>query len=179
MILKRTARFPRGSVRRGKIKGKKAIALARKGKAYCIDAYEYPGRGQKPKVNVTFKGAQSLCSQANKRLCTGNEWTRTCKGSRGAAYPYGKKFNPNKCITEDKEGEERKLSRSGSMRTCKSASGAYDMSGNASEWTADQRVRGGYYASYDDEATCRAGGRRAPSTKRSYIGFRCCLDFKR
>ena len=142
MILKRTARFPRGSVRRGKIKGKKAIALARKGKAYCIDAYEYPGRGQKPKVNVTFKGAQSLCSQANKRLCTGNEWTRTCKGSRGAAYPYGKKFNPNKCITEDKEGEERKLSRSGSMRTCKSASGAYDMSGNASEWTADQRVRG-------------------------------------
>ena len=179
MILKRTARFPKGSVRRGKIKGKKAIALARSGKAYCIDAYEYPGRGQKPKVNVTFNGAKSLCEQANKRLCSGSEWMRACKGKRGAKYPYGKRFNPSKCVTEDKEGEERRRSTSGSMRSCKSASGAYDMSGNIAEWTSDQRVRGGYYASYDDEATCSSGGRRSPSSKRGYIGLRCCMDFKK
>ena len=90
MILKRTARFPRGSVRRGRIKGKKAIAMAKQGKAYCIDAYEYPGRGQRPKVNVTFKGAQSLCAQANKRLCTGREWTRACKGSKAQTTPMVK-----------------------------------------------------------------------------------------
>jgi serine/threonine protein kinase len=179
MILKRTARFPRGSIRRGKIKGKKAIALARSGKVYCIDAYEYPGRGQKPKVNVTFNGAKSLCEQANKRLCSGSEWVRACKGKRGAKYPYGKRFNPSKCVTEDKEGEERRRSTSGSMRSCKSASGAYDMSGNIAEWTSDQRVRGGYYASYDDEATCSSGGRRSPSSKRGYIGLRCCMDFKK
>ena len=178
MILKTTARFPRGSIRRGKIKGKKAIKMAKAGKAYCIDAYEYPGRGQSPKVNVTFNGAKSLCEQANKRLCSGREWVRACKGRRGAQYPYGKQFNPSKCITEDKEGEERKRSKSGSMRSCKSASGAYDMSGNVAEWTSDQRVRGGYYASYDDEATCSSGGRRSPSSKRGYIGFRCCMDFK-
>ena len=179
MILKRTARFPRGSVRRGKIKGKRAIQLARKGKAYCIDAYEYPGRGQKPKVNITFNGAKSLCEQAGKRLCSGNEWVRACKGRGNAMYPYGKKFNANKCITVDKEDEERRRAASGSMRSCKSASGAYDMSGNVAEWTSDQRVRGGYYASYDDEATCKSGGRRAPSSKRGYIGFRCCMDFKK
>ncbi len=178
MILKRTARFPRGSVRRGKIKGKRAIALAKSGKAYCIDAYEYPGRGQKPKVNITFNGAKSLCEQAGKRLCSGNEWVRACKGRGNAIYPYGKKFNASKCITVDKEDEERKRGASGSMRSCKSASGAYDMSGNVAEWTSDQRVRGGYYASYDDEATCNSGGRRAPSSKRAYIGFRCCMDFK-
>ena len=179
MILKRTARFPRGSVRRGKIKGKRAIQLARNGKAYCIDAYEYPGRGQKPKVNITFNGAKSLCEQAGKRLCSGNEWVRACKGRGNASYPYGKRFNANKCITVDKEDEERRRSASGSMRSCKSASGAYDMSGNVAEWTSDQRVRGGYYASYDDEATCKSGGRRAPSSKRGYIGFRCCMDFKK
>ena len=177
MILKTTARFPRRSIKRGKIKGKKAIALAVSGKAYCIDAYEYPGRGRRPKTNVTFKGAQSLCMQANKRLCTPSEWRRACIGRRGAKYPYGKKFNPKRCVTEDEEGEERRLTKSGSMKRCKSASGAYDMSGNAAEWTEGQRVYGGYYASDEDDSSCQAGGRRNASSKRSYIGFRCCTDF--
>ena len=92
MILKRTARFPRGSVRRGKIKGKRAIQLARKGKAYCIDAYEYPGRGQKPKVNITFNGAKSLCEQAGKRLCSGNEWVR--QRTWECYVPHGKNLMP-------------------------------------------------------------------------------------
>ena len=178
MLLLTTKRFPSGSIKGGKIKGKRATAMAREGHAYCIDAYEYPGRGQKPKVNVTLAGAQSLCERLNKRLCTDNEWVQACSGSRGGKYPYGKSFNPSKCVTEDQEEEERKLSPSGSMRTCKSASGAYDMSGNASEWTSGARVRGGFYASVDEEASCSAGGRRSPSSQRAYIGFRCCADFK-
>ena len=177
MILKTTARFPRRSIRRGTIKGKKAIALAVSGKAYCIDAYEYPGRNRRPKTNVTFKGAQSLCNQANKRLCTPSEWRRACVGRRGSKYPYGKRFNPKKCVTEDAEGEERRLVKSGSMKQCKSASGAYDMSGNAAEWTEGQRVYGGYFASDEDDSSCNAGGRRNASSKRGYIGFRCCADF--
>ena len=178
MIVKTTARFPRKSVKRNTIKGKKAVRMAREGKAYCIDAFEYPGRGRRPKVNVTFKGAQSLCLQANKRLCTDREWRRACLGRRSAQYPYGKGFNANKCNTEDREGEERTLKPAGSFKKCRSVGGAYDMSGNAAEWTSNQVVRGGYYASDDEDSACNSGGRRSASTARPFIGFRCCTDFK-
>ena len=164
---------------RGKIKGRRAVALAKKGKAFCIDAFEYPGRGQRPKVNVTFAGAQALCSQVNKRLCTDREWIRACKGKRGSVFPYGgKRFNARRCNTEDADGEERRISPAGKFKLCRSPGGAYDMSGNVAEWTANKTVRGGYYASADEDAACNGGGRRAPGSKRLYIGFRCCADFK-
>jgi len=173
MLVKTTKRFPKRSVRGGKITGKAAVAMAKEGHAYCIDAYEYPGRGQVPKVNVNFAGAQALCSQVNKRLCTDREWRRAC----GSGFPYGKSFNGGKCNTEDAEGEERKIAAAGSFKRCRRG-GVYDMSGNVSEWTSDKTVRGGYYASADEDAACSGGGRRSPSSKRSYIGFRCCADFK-
>lgn len=173
MVVKTLKRFPKGSIDKGRISGKKAVIMAKAGHAYCIDTHEYPGRGQRPKVNVNFAGAQSLCAQVNKRLCTGKEWRQAC----GSSFPYGKSFNSRKCNTEDAEGEERKIAAAGSFKRCRRG-GVYDMSGNVSEWTSDERVRGGYYASYDDEAACSGGGRRALFTKRSYIGFRCCADLK-
>jgi len=178
MILKTTARFPRNSIKRGgKIKGSKAIALAKAGKAFCIDAYEYPGRGSRPKVNVNFEGARALCAQANKRLCTSAEWSIACQGKRRSVFPYGKNFDPNKCNTEDADGEERRIRPAGSFRKCRSSGGVYDMSGNVAEWTSDKQVKGGYYASYEDEATCNSGGRLSPISRRTFIGFRCCSDF--
>ena len=173
MLARTTKRFPKGSVRGRTIKGAQAVAMAKEGHAYCVDAYEYPGRGQVPKVNVNFAGAQALCSQINKRLCTDKEWRKAC----GRTFPYGRSFNGSRCNTEDAEGEERKISPSGSFKRCRYA-GVYDMSGNVSEWTADKTVRGGYYASADEDAACNGGGRRSPNSKRSYIGFRCCADFK-
>jgi serine/threonine protein kinase len=179
MIVKTMAHFPRNSIKRGKIKGKRAVALAKNGKAFCIDAFEYPGRGRKPKVNVTFAGAQALCSQVNKRLCTDREWIRSCKGKRGSIFPYsGSKFNAKRCNTEDANGEERGVSPAGRFKLCRSPGGVYDMSGNVAEWTASKTVRGGYYASADEDAACNGGGRRAPGSKRLYIGFRCCADFR-
>jgi formylglycine-generating enzyme required for sulfatase activity len=38
-------------------------------------------------------------------------------------------------------------------------------------------VRGGDYASADEDAACRAGGKRSPTSARASIGFRCCADF--
>ena len=49
MRLLRTMKFPKGTVRRGKIKGSAAAAIAKAGGAYCIDTYEFPGRGQRLK----------------------------------------------------------------------------------------------------------------------------------
>ena len=178
MALITTAKFPSGSVKRGVIKGAQAIAMAQAGKAYCVDAYEYPGRGRAPKVNLGAAVAESLCKSRGRRLCSDSEWRRACRGRGGAAFPYGNEFNGNHCNTEDEDGDERSLGASGRFRRCKSAWGVYDMSGNAAEWTSDRTVRGGSYASADEDAACDAGGRRAPATKQRSIGFRCCAEPK-
>ena len=176
-LMIRTARFPKGTVKRGRITGA-GIAMARDGKAYCIDAHEYPGRGQRPRTSVTHTAASGACKAKGRRLCTDREWLRACVGRGGAPFPYGRSFDGGKCNTEDAEGDERSMAASGSFRKCRSAVGAYDMSGNASEWTADQTVRGGNYASSDEDAACRGGGRRSAGSARASIGFRCCSDFK-
>jgi len=171
-LLVTTATFPKGSVKGRDVSGAEAVALARSGKAYCVDAHEYPGNGRTPKVNVTFDAAAGLCKAAGKRLCTDGEWQRTC----GGAFPYGKQFDAGRCNTEDADGEARSLSATGRFPRCRSAVGAYDMSGNAAEWTADQTVRGGDYTSADEDAACSAGGKRAAGSARPSIGFRCCAD---
>ena len=173
-----TTRFPRNSIKKNKITGRKGVMLALNGKAYCIDKYEYTSNNTRlPKVNINFNGAKNLCFKSGKRLCTPREWKRACKGTRGSMFPYGKNFDPKKCNTEDSNEEERRIRPSGSFKTCRSSGGVYDMSGNVAEWTSDKRVFGGYYASFDEEASCIDGFRRSPSSRRSYIGFRCCSDF--
>lgn len=174
MVLRVSKKFPYRSVRGRRVVGKKGVEMAVKGYAYCIDAYEYPGMGKLPKVNVNYEGARALCGEVGKRLCSDSEWRSAC----GGVFTYGKRFNPDVCNTEDADGEERRLARSGSFSNCHNG-GVYDMSGNVAEWTDNKIVRGGYYSSIDEESACYGGGRYAPNTKRTYIGFRCCSDFKR
>ncbi|MGC6417229.1 MAG: protein kinase domain-containing protein [Bradymonadia bacterium] len=177
MRLIRTARFPKKAIKLGKIVTAEGIALARSGKAYCIDTHEYPGAGSRPRVNVTFNGAQALCAKAGKRLCTDREWSTGCYGRGGGRYPYGKTFKGGHCNTETADGSEGTLKATGRYKRCRSAWGLYDMSGNVAEWTASKRVRGGDYASDEDDAACSAGGGRSPGTSRGNIGFRCCKGF--
>ncbi|MCB9543956.1 MAG: SUMF1/EgtB/PvdO family nonheme iron enzyme [Myxococcales bacterium] len=172
-----TSGLPRDAVKKGRIVGDAAIALAREGKAFCVDTHEYPGAGRPPRTGVNFEAARGLCRSAGKRLCTDAEWRRACVGKGGAGFPYGARFDAGRCNTEDAEGEERAVAAAGSFKRCVSAVGAYDMSGNVAEWTADQTVRGGDFASADDDAACSAGGKRAPASARASIGFRCCADF--
>ena len=177
MRLLRNKRFPKGSVRRGKIRGAAAVAIAKDGGAYCVDTYEYPGPGKVPKTNVTRTTAEALCGRDGKRLCSSREWRAACVGRGQSNYPYGRQFNASRCATEDDEGEERSVSRSGRFKRCRSASGAYDMVGNVGEWTSDGRVRGGDVAASDEDASCTASERRSPAYAGGRVGFRCCADF--
>ena len=149
---------------------------------YCIDRYEYPGRGRRPKVNVSWFNAKKACESKGKRLCTEKEWERACKGGRSIRYPYGQSFDKGACNT--RAAGKGKLSGSGRFRRCRSRYGVYDMSGNAAEWTASRFsssrrvIRGGAYNRPDWDVRCASRGAGPAGRRKSNVGFRCCKDPK-
>lgn len=156
----------------------------RRTKAYCIDRFEYPGPGRRPKTRVSFYVAKKLCEKKGKRLCTELEWERACKGGRNYRYPYGNKFSAARCNTRNSSGANRSVTGSGRFRGCRSRYGIYDMSGNVAEWTSSRyrgssssrTVRGGAANRPDWDVRCASRRSMSPSRNKSTVGFRCCAD---
>lgn len=154
---------------------------------YCIDRYEYPGGGRRPRTGISFYGAKKACEKIGKRLCSEQEWERACKGSRNIRYPYGNTFDANRCNTRNKSDQNRSVTRSGRFRKCYSPYGAYDMSGNVAEWTSshyrgrskNRVVRGGSAKRPDWGTRCASRSSKRPSSSKSTLGFRCCADPKK
>lgn len=150
--------------------------------AFCIDYYEYPnGRGRDPTVRVNQKTADQRCKKAGKRLCTEDEWEKACKGPSGSRYPYANQWDPAACNTEDDEGNDRQVAKSGSFRKCRSGFNVFDLSGNVGEWT-DSGSGGSYVVKggsadrpgYDGRCAARKTKKGAEAT--DLLGFRCCAD---
>src|SRR5690606_13594008 len=114
--------------------------MEKSGDAWCIDRYEFTGKGLKPRVRVSQSSAAKMCEGAGKRLCTIDEWEATC----GRNYPYGSSYAEGRCNDGGAEGAS--LQNAGSARRCKSRSGAFDMAGNAAEWVSEGYAMGGSYA---------------------------------
>jgi hypothetical protein len=143
---------------------------------FCIDVYEYPGGKTIPRTEVSFEEAGRLCASRGERLCSESEWEHACRGKSGASYPYGQSFDPTRCNTRGSGGE---LAPAGTFSDCKSASGAYDMSGNVSEWVSGAHgaaQRGGSYLSTNPQTRCSNAIHGAPETGSPSTGFRCCSD---
>ncbi len=186
MAYLRKGGFKMGSAKNDEMRSFGELSLKwRRTGGYCIDRYEYPGRGRRPKRNVTFYQAKKLCESKGKRLCTEKEWERACKGGRNYRYPYGNKFNDKRCNTRRKSGENRSVTSSGRYRGCRSRYGIYDMSGNVAEWTSSRyrrgssrTVRGGAANRPDWDVRCASRRSLSPSRRKSTVGFRCCADAK-
>ncbi len=147
--------------------------------SFCIDVYEYPNkRGVAPMVAIAWSDAKRQCEAQNKRLCSEAEWEKSCKGPGGSRWPYGNAFDPTVCNTEDDTGESRTMVSGGKFTKCRSGYGVADLSGNASEWTAEKMIKGGSYASSDYAVRCSARKNGAAFAKSSEVGFRCCADPK-
>jgi hypothetical protein len=146
-------------------------------KPTCIDVYEYPGEHQVPRVQVSFVEASQLCGARGARLCNEAEWEAACRGPSGGVYPYGDKFVAGKC---NAKGGGGKLLPSGSTASCKSVSGAFDMSGNAAEWTVDTQqmpvIKGGSSLAGDPDASCAHKLEAKTLAGGAFVGFRCCRD---
>ena len=111
--------------------------------AFCMDRFEFPGiRGTLPRAHVSWREAQKLCQQAGKRLCSGAEWGRACRGAERRRYSYSGPFQKNRCNTPFPDRGESisgivPLAPSGSFADCHSPEGIFDLDGNVSEWVAD------------------------------------------
>jgi hypothetical protein len=129
--------------------------------AYCIDAYEYPGKGQRPKTGVAVSAATGICKKEGKRLCSAGEWLRAC----GEADPAPGACNVSGTIQEAGKGV-----------ACKTATGLFDMVGNAGELTSDGRLHGGDVGT-GKAANCRFSVKHF--MPKGTDGFRCCGDAAR
>ncbi len=150
--------------------------------AFCIDYYEYPnGRGRSPSTKVSFKTAAARCKKRKKRLCSEEEWEKACKGPSGSRYPYANQWDPSSCNTEDDEGADRQVEKSGSFRKCRSGYNVFDMSGNVAEWTSTQWgsgyvVKGGASDRPGYDGRCAARKKKKDGSSSETLGFRCCAD---
>jgi serine/threonine protein kinase len=145
---------------------------------FCIDLYEYPGGKTIPRTGVTFEEASRLCASRGQRLCSELEWERACRGKSGSSYPYGASYETGRCNTQAGE-----LAAAGTFKDCRSASGAWDMSGNVAEWVVALKDRspaqkGGSFQSGARESRCSHTQRGIASDGTVDVGFRCCSDPK-
>jgi eukaryotic-like serine/threonine-protein kinase len=154
---------------------------------FCIDQFEFPGRpGQLPKVAAAYAEAEAACRDAGRRLCTEDEWEKSCRGPQDLRFPYGAEFDARACNTQDQNGNPRKLTAVGIFGTCKSGYGVFDLSGNAAEWTAssfqpgaaEKTVKGGSASRPGFDDRCSSRRPLAAGAHDLSVGFRCCADAK-
>ena len=120
--------------------------------SYEMDIYEYPNqRGALPQITANWFEAHALCEARQMRLCSSFEWINACEGPEGRIYSstddpedFPEEFGLRFCNTEKSDllvGVDVEFSTvgpSGSFPNCTSSDvGAYDLTGNAFEWTMD------------------------------------------
>ncbi len=188
---------------------------------FCIDRweahlvgqspYEVPDSGMAataggtiPQGYISGDVAERACRAVGKRLCTGDEWVRACRGPDGRAFPYGNTYDSAACnegrpthpvvelfgddtIWSPEQMNDPRLNQlansldsTGANPLCVSAEGVFDMHGNLHEWVADTEgtFRGGFYV--DAKINGEGCSYRTTAHGRSYhdysTGFRCCTD---
>ena len=134
--------------------------------------------GVRPWANLTLNQARVACQARGKRLCTEQEWRVACGAQ---AFPYGATYQEASCVSR-----VAGASPTGSLATCQSSFGGYDLSGNVAEWAECTRAvdcqlvqptLGGSFADQvADALRCDFRGNAVPSSTSSAVGFRCCAD---
>jgi formylglycine-generating enzyme required for sulfatase activity len=145
---------------------------------------------------LTPAEAAAACEEAGKRLCTAQEWERTCSRGGETVYVYGDEYEPVVCNSRDTFCDpacgvypqcyrdcpfENLIMPTGSFPDCTNEFGIFDLSGNT--WEAVESTdgadhfRGGAHDCGDPALAqrCDYDGVAAgtfPATR----GFRCCAD---
>ena len=169
--------------------------------------FDDPEKADHPVVCVDWEEAQTYCQWIGGRLPTEAEWEYAFRGADGSIYPWGDEFsgsrlnycdaNCSQSHADDRFDDGYSLTAPvGSYPSGVSWSGAYNMSGNVSEWVAD------WFGDYSPDAVsnplgpesgsekmlkacswfsnpayCRGALRPSvdPGTRFDYLGFRCAM----
>ncbi|MCW8130436.1 MAG: protein kinase [Planctomycetota bacterium] len=147
--------------------------------SFCIDRFEYPNtQGTLPQVGVSQMEAKLKCQESGKELCDWKQWNVACMAKKNfRAFTYGENGVQGACNTD-----AAALAESGKFGKCYNEIGAYDMNGNAAEWTLDGDAEGwayqggGSFKSAFGKASCRQEDRGSAEVSKSgnQAGFRCC-----
>jgi hypothetical protein len=154
---------------------RRALVPSPDGSALCVDAYEYPNNPSlPPRTSVNWEEATALCAKDGKRLCSVDELAAVCKGEHDWAYPYGERYVSGHC--QDVDGS---LARGVAKPACRSWWGAYNLVGNAWEWSSTPSGRtylavGGTYTGGPEDKCGRTTRSFFKQNRYEAVGFRCC-----
>ncbi len=147
----------------------------------------------KPVTGVAWGDAVAYCYARSKKLPTEQQWEYAARGTDGRRYPWGNEWRVGMANAVGASGGMVDV---GSYPNGKTPFGAFDMVGNAWEWTtADMTaypdgklpeqpqpgtkvLRGGTYLSKKHEATAtyRLGWKASGALNYATTGFRCVKD---
>lgn len=134
---------------------------------------------------VTWYEAERACRALDFRLCSVDEFERACGGAdRARTYPYGSEHVPGRCNVAELMDDlsARSVQPSGSFPECRTPEGIFDLSGNVSEWLADEGAGGGLMAGRGGNAFQPSGTAQCVPNEHGWLspderggGFRCCV----